>query len=120
MFDALRSVSWPAPEGGAIGIARSSFELEARKGAPAPSAWDAGRVAGAVRGVESALADCGGEALGQLHVTLYIGEGGEALAGGAASAQPIDEAEVDCVVEALLTARYPRPERAPALVRFEL
>ena len=37
MFDALRSVSWPAPQGGLFGIARNSFEFEPKKGAPTPA-----------------------------------------------------------------------------------
>lgn len=120
MFEALRSVSWPAPQGGLFGIARSSFEFEPKKGAPTPAVWDAGRVAGAVDDLQATLTECGGSSLGAMLITLYIGEDGQALAGGAASPEPIDEAEVDCVVSALLAARYPRPERTPTKVRFRL
>jgi hypothetical protein len=118
MFDALRSVSWPAPEGGAFGIARNSFEFEPKKGAPTPAVWDAGRVTRVVDGVQDTLSECGSG--GRLLITLYIGEGGRALAGGAASEEPLDDAEVDCVVEALLSARYPKPEHSPTKVRFNL
>jgi hypothetical protein len=118
MFEALRAVSWPAPEGGAFGIARNSFEFEPKKGAPTPAVWDAGRVARAVDGVQDTLTGCGEP--GNLLITLYIGEGGKALAGGAASEEPLDEGAVDCVVDALLAARYPKPERAPTKVRFNL
>ncbi len=121
MFEALRSVTWPAPRGGPFGIARNSFEFEPRKGAPTPAVWDAGRVAGAVGDLQPTLSECGGaSSLGALLITLYIGEDGKALAGGAASTEPIDEGEVDCVVSALLGARYPRPERTPTKVRFRL
>ena len=68
------------------------------------------RTLGACRGAES----------GRLLITLYIGEGGRALAGGAASEEPQDEAAVDCVVEALLAAEYPAPESYPTKVRFQL
>jgi hypothetical protein len=118
MFEALRSVSWPAPEGGEFGIARNSFEFELKKGAPTPAVWDAGRVARVVDGVQHTLAEC--ERPGDMLITLYIGEGGKALAGGAASEEPLDEGAVDCVVDALLAARYPKPERAPTKVRFNL
>jgi hypothetical protein len=120
MFEALRAVDWPAPEGGQFGIARNSFEFEPRKGSPTPAVWDAGRVAGVVDDVQETLAQCGDGQLGHLLITLYIGEGGKALAGGAASEEPVEEAEVDCVVDALLSARYPRPERTPTKVRFNL
>jgi hypothetical protein len=120
MFDALRSVSWPAPQGGLFGIARNSFEFEPKKGSPTPAVWDAGRVASAVDDVQTTLDECGGSSPGALLITLYIGEDGKALAGGAASPEPVDEAEVDCVVSALLGARYPRPEHTPTKVRFRL
>jgi hypothetical protein len=121
MFDALRSVSWPAPEGGAFGIARNAFEFEPKKGAPTPAVWDAGRVARVLEGVHDTLEECGDPAsLERLLITLYIGEGGKALAGGAASEEPVEEDAVDCVMDALLAARYPRPERAPTKVRFQL
>jgi hypothetical protein len=120
MFEALRAVAWPAPVGGAFGIARNSFEFEPKKGAPAPAVWDAGRVAEVVSGADAALAECRGSEQGRLLVTLYIGEGGKALAGGAASEEPVDEDAVDCVVNALLAADYPLPERSPTKVRFQL
>jgi hypothetical protein len=119
MFEALRAVSWPAPQGGLFGIARNSFEFEPRKGAPTPAVWDAGRVAGVVDDAQGSIGECGGS-LGPMLITLYIGENGKALAGGAASEEPIDEAKVDCVVDALLAARYPKPERTPTKVRFRL
>ena len=120
MFEALRSVSWPAPQGGVYGIARSSFEFEQRKGAPQPAVWDAQRVAHVVEHLHDTLSECGGDQVGDMLVTLYIGADGRALAGGAESEEPIDDARVDCVVDALLAARYPRPGRTPAKVRFRL
>jgi len=120
MFEALRSVTWPAPQGGLFGIARNSFEFEPKKGSPTPAVWDAGRVAGVVDHVHGTIAECGSGSLESILVTLYIGEEGQAIAGGAASDEPIDEAQVDCVVDALLAAQYPRPERAPTKVRFRL
>jgi hypothetical protein len=121
MFEALRSVSWPAPEGGAYGIARNSFEFEPKKGAPTPAVWDAGRVARVLDGVHASLNECGDSAsLDRLLITLYIGEGGKALAGGAASEEPVEDDAVDCVMNALLAAHYPRPERSPTKVRFQL
>jgi hypothetical protein len=120
MFEALRSVTWPAPQGGLFGIARNSFEFEPKKGSPTPAVWDAGRVAGVVDHVHGTIAECGSGSLESILITLYIGEEGQAVAGGAASDEPIDEAQVDCVVDAFLGAQYPRPERAPTKVRFRL
>jgi hypothetical protein len=120
MFEALREVTWPAPVGGAFGIARNSFEFELKKGVTTPAIWDAGRVASVVDAMDSSLAECRGSDPGRLLVTLYIGAGGRALAGGAASEEPLDEAAVDCVVDTLLGAEYPQPERSPTKVRFQL
>ena len=120
MFEALRSVTWPAPQGGLFGIARNSFEFEPKKGSPTPAVWDAGRVAEVVDDVHGTLAECGSGELDSMLITLYIGEGGKAIAGGAASDEPLDEAQIDCVVDALLAAQYPRPERTPTKVRFRL
>jgi len=120
MFEALRAVTWPAPQGGTFGIARNSFEFEPQKGAPTPAVWDAGRVASVLEDLHGSLDECGNASTDGLLITLYIGENGKALAGGAESKEPVDETEVDCVVDTLLNARYPRPERTPTKVRFQL
>ena len=120
MFDALRSVTWPAPEGGPFGIARNSFDFELRRGTAVPAIWDAGRVATVVSELDSTLSRCRGDEPERLLITLYIGPEGKALGGGAASAQPVDDQSVDCVVEALLAAEYPVPEHSPTKVRFQL
>ena len=120
MFEALRAVSWPAPQGGTYGIARSSFEFEPRKGSPTPAVWDAGRVSKVVDQLHETLSECGGGQVRDMGITLYIGADGRALAGGAAYDEASDDGAVDCVVDALLAERYPRPERTPTKVRFRL
>jgi hypothetical protein len=120
MFDALRSVTWPAPQGGTFGIARNAFDFEPHKGATPPAVWDAGRVAKVVSRLDDRLTQCRGDATSHLLITLYIGPGGKALSGGAASEDPVDDAAVDCVVDALLEADYPAPEHTPTKVRFQL
>jgi len=120
MFDVLRSVSWPAPEGGPFGIARNSFEFQPRKGTLVPAVWDAGRISRVLAGLDGTLDECRGGGAQRLRITLYIGRGGKALGGGAASAEPVDDGAVDCVVDALLAADYPAPEHTPTKVRFEL
>jgi hypothetical protein len=120
MFDALRAVSWPAPVGGAYGIARNSFEFEPRKGSPVPAVWDAGRVSAAVDAVSSTLGECRGESDARLLITLYVGDGGRAISGGAASDRAVDDHALDCIVAALLAVEYPPPEHSPTKVRFQL
>jgi hypothetical protein len=120
MFDALRSVTWPAPVGGVFGIARNSFEFEPRKGTPVPAIWDAGRVSQAVDAVSSTLGECRGDNDAHLLITLYIGDGGRAISGGASSDGPVEDRALDCIVDALLAVEYPPPERSPTKVRFQL
>ncbi len=120
MFDVLRAVSWPAPVGGAYGIARNSFEFEPRKGSLVPAVWDAGRVSAAVDAVSSTLGECRGESDARLLITLYIGDGGRAISGGAASDQAVEDDALDCIVDALLAVEYPPPEHSPTKVRFQL
>ncbi|HEU4579058.1 MAG TPA: hypothetical protein VFS67_12430 [Polyangiaceae bacterium] len=120
MFDVLRSVSWPSPQGGAFGIARNSFDFKPRKGVTAPAVWDASRISRVLAGLNSQLQTCRDGAAERLIITLYIGRGGKALGGGVASAEPVADGAVDCVMRALLAANYPAPEHAPTKVRFEL
>lgn len=120
MFNALRSVAWPAPQGGVFGIARNSFDFRPRRGVKVPAVWDAGKVSRVLARLDGRINECRGERSERLLITLYIGEGGKALGGGAASEGPIDEHAVDCIVEALLAADYPAPEQAPTKVRFQL
>lgn len=120
MFNALRSVTWPAPQGGVFGIARNSFDFRPRRGVKVPAMWDAGKVSRVLARLDGRINECRGERSERLLITLYIGEGGKALGGGAASEGPIDEQAVDCIVEALLAADYPAPDQAPTKVRFQL
>jgi hypothetical protein len=120
MFDVLRSVSWPSPQGGAFGIARNSFDFKPRKGVSTPAVWDASRISRVLAGLDPQLQSCRAGAGERLIITLYIGRGGKALGGGAASAAPVAEGAVDCVMSALLAANYPAPEHTPTKVRFEL
>ncbi len=120
MFDVLRSVSWPSPQGGAFGIARNSFDFKPRKGVTTPAVWDASRISRVLAGLDPQIQSCRAGAGTRLTITLYIGHGGKALGGGAASAEPVAEGAVDCVMSALLAANYPAPEHTPTKVRFEL
>jgi len=119
MFDVLRSVSWPSPQGGSFGIARNSFDFKPRKGVTTPAVWDSSRISRVLAGLDPQLQSCRGGAAGRLVITLYIGPGGKALGGGAASTEPVADGAVDCVMSALLAANYPAPEHAPTKVRFE-
>ena len=120
MFDVLRSVSWPSPQGGAFGIARNAVDFKPRKGVTTPAVWDASRISRVLAALEPQLQSCRDGAAERLTITLYIGAGGKALGGGAASPQPVADGAVDCVMRALLAANYPAPEHAPTKVRFEL
>jgi hypothetical protein len=120
MFDAVRQVRWPAPLGGAFGIARNSFEFRRSKRVGEPGVWDSERVIPVLEAIQEALEECRSGSAGEILVTLYIGTGGRALAGGAASEESVADEALDCVVETLLAADYPPPEQSPTQVRFRL
>jgi len=120
MFDALKAVRWPKPVGGRYAIAKNSFEFEPRKGMPNPAVWDAGRVGDVLAELEPTLASCRAGDPKELLVTMYIGSGGKALSGGVSSSEAVDDGAVDCVMDALLAAPFPEPERSPTKVRFTL
>jgi hypothetical protein len=86
----------------------------------APAVWDSSRISRVLAGLDPQLQTCRAGAAQRLLITLYIGRGGKALGGGAASAEPVDDGAVDCVMSALLAANYPAPEHTPTKVRFEL
>lgn len=120
MFDALRSVSWPAPVGGTFAIARTSFEFDVPKGVRPPTSWDAGRVSKVVEALEPKVDHCTEGRRGDVLVTLYLDPEGKAISAGASSSSETDETAIECLIDLLLEARFPAPGEHAAKVRFYL
>ena len=61
-----------------------------------------------------------GGPLGAFEATLYVGTGGEVLSAGVTPPDETGEDAVDCLVEALLGAKFPSPGSWPAKVTLTL
>jgi hypothetical protein len=120
MLRALKKRDWPAPQGGDIGIARSSMGFDPPNDVRPPTDWDPSRVEDTLRQVSGKLSSCKREASGELTATVYVDADGAALSVGAAASDESGASAIDCVVEVLKEAKYPSPGSWPAKVTFPL
>jgi hypothetical protein len=120
MMTALRSLSWPKPVGGEVGLARKSFDFDPPNDVRPPTDWSEDDVEPAVRKLSGKLRSCKNGSRGAFQATAYVAADGSVLA---ASVTPPDEAgedDVDCLVEVLGEATFPSPGSWPAKVSFTL
>ena len=120
MLDALRSRSWPAPVGGKAGLARNSFGFDMPNDVRPPTAWEPGRVEGAVASLTPRLSECKQGVKGELTATVYVDPEGAVTSAGVAASDESGEGAADCVTSVLKGARFPSPGSWPAKVTFPL
>lgn len=120
MLRVLEKRSWPAPQGGDMGLARSSIGFDPPSDARPPTDWAPARVDGTLKAVASQVNSCRGEAGGELTATVYVDPDGAALTVGAAASDEAAASAIDCVIEVLKGATYPSPGSWPAKVTFTL
>lgn len=120
MLRALERRTWPAPQGGDVGLAHNSFSFDPPSDSRPPTAWDEGRVRSTVSGLSSKLDDCKRGTHGEITATVYVDPDGAALSVGVASADESGERAADCVAATLKDAKYPSPGSWPAKVTFSL
>jgi len=120
MLRALQKRSWPAPQGGEIGLARSSLGFDPPSDARPPTDWPPSRVDDAVRGVRDEISSCKRGASGELTATVYVDPEGAPLTVGVAASDESGASAVDCVVGVLTKVTYPSPGSWPAKVTFTL
>jgi len=140
---------WPRPVGGKTGIVRRKLTFDLARGARAPAAWAASRVADVVSANSAAITSCKGGSGGRFVATVYLetvlvqpdagagsADAGHGGATDAAALAPVEigrtisvgmappnaagEAQVDCLVGVLEKATWPPPGTWPAKVTFEL
>lgn len=121
MVDALSATRWPTPQGG---------EAEARKSlsftpgdAREPTSWPSDKMAEVIKSKGDAALACKKTASSTYHVTAYVqpaGKEGKIQALGVSSSSPEAFATVDCVVDALKSAKVPSPGSYAAKVSFDL
>jgi predicted small lipoprotein YifL len=109
MLGALKTMSWPKPEGGE-GLAENSFTFEPGDGERPPVAWSADQLGAPFKRVKPALAKCRKSAgTGALKATLYVDTDGKPAAVGVSGADERGEAAVACVVSTLQRITFPSP-----------
>jgi hypothetical protein len=120
MFDVLKSMSWPAPEGGEIGIAKNPFEFDNPADVRSPVIWDESQVAAQRSALSGELSSCKRGVSGPFTATLYIDTDGSPLSGSVTPPDEAGEGAVDCLVGVLLGAKYDSPGSWPAKVTLDL
>lgn len=109
MLEALKTTSWPKPEGGE-GLAENSFTFEPGGEERMPVSWTADNLGAAGRNAKNALSACRKKAgTRSLSATMYVETDGKPSSVGMASADEKGEAAVDCVTAALKSLKFPSP-----------
>ncbi|MEZ4438093.1 MAG: hypothetical protein R3B72_03345 [Polyangiaceae bacterium] len=118
VVDALRAASWPSPEGGEKGIARTVYRLDPPGRAAAE--LDAGDLGAAKAQILARLARCRADAgVEALAVTLYVDADGKLLAAGADTSDASGENALACAASAAKGVKLPSPGSFPGKVRLE-
>lgn len=120
MFDALKSITWPAPQGGQFGIAKSPFEFDAPVDVRAPVHWNESQVSSQLSELRGEVQSCKRGTSGRFVATLYIDTDGSPISGSVTPPDEDGEQAVDCLLGLLLSARYETPGSWPAKVSVEL
>jgi hypothetical protein len=120
MFDVLKAMHWPAPEGGEIGIAKNPFEFDNPVDVRSPVIWNESQVSSQRSALSGELSSCKHGAGGRFSATLYIDTDGSPLSGSVTPPDEAGEGAVDCLVGVLLGAKYDSPGSWPAKVTLDL
>lgn len=117
ILDAARALSWPRPEGGAVGIARNDFSLP-MKGDREAVPWAADKVSATVSKAKAALDACKKGLSGPVEITAYVDTDGKVITAGASQPDPSLNALPDCLADAVKGLKFPSPGGWPARVTF--
>lgn len=120
MLDVLRKKSWPAPVGGESGYARKSFDFDPPNDVRAPTEWSPDQVSEALDAKSGDIAKCKNGSRGSFSATMYVSTGGDVLSVGITPPDEAGEASVDCLVDVVRGATFPKPGSWPAKVTFDL
>lgn len=120
MFDALRNSTWPAPEGGLMGIAHSSFDFDMPNDVRPPVMWDSRRVKPQKSALHDQILECKHGSKGKFEATLYVDTEGSPISASVTPPDEAGESSVDCLVSLLLKAHYDSPGSWPVKVTFPL
>lgn len=107
MLRALKSLTWPKPQGGE-GIAENSFTFEPGADERPPVALTPEQLGKELKKTQGVLAKCHAEP-GSIKATMYIDTDGKPVAIGASSADERADAAVGCVISTLQEVKFASP-----------
>jgi hypothetical protein len=118
ILEAVAAQSWPSPEGGESGIARTRYGLDAPAARPAQAGMTDLGQAGAT--LASKLRRCRTQSgTSSLQVTLYVDADGNVMAAGASVGDDAGLDAIDCAIDATKGLTFPSPGSYPAKVIVE-
>jgi hypothetical protein len=120
MLDVLRKKKWPAPVGGEAGYARKSFDFDPPKDVRPPTDWPSDNISKTLDDKSADIARCKNGSNGSFTATMYVSTSGQPMAVGITPPDESGEAAVDCLVEVMKSASFPKPGSWPAKVTFSL
>jgi hypothetical protein len=120
MIGVLEASTWPPPQGGDKGLARSSFDFDMPNDVRPPVDWESSAIGDALGGIDEQVRSCKQGVSGELTATVYVDTDGRVLAAGIASSDAAAARSADCLAEALKAALFPSPGSWPAKVSFRL
>lgn len=107
MLKALKSLTWPKPQGGE-GIAENSFSFEPGADERPPVALTSEQLGKELKKAQGALAKCNA-APGAIKATMYIDTDGKPLSIGASSVDERADAAIGCVISTLQEVKFASP-----------
>ena len=109
MVEALKSASWPKPQGGE-GLAENSYTFEPSPDERPPVGWTPDALGAPFQDALPQLNDCRkGAGTGALKATMYVDPDGKVLAAGVSGSDDRAESAASCVVDALRGVTFPSP-----------
>jgi hypothetical protein len=120
IIKAVQQASWPKPEGGKRGVAKTSFQLP-QKGDRDAVAWDSSKVEKEVGAANDLFKKCQESGSpSALEVTAYVDTSGSVISVGASVPTTTKHSAVSCLVDAVKTLKFESPGGWPAKVTFTL
>jgi hypothetical protein len=120
MLAVLRGKAWPKPVGGRKGQVHKSFAFDMPSDARPPVEWTASDAQSGIKKIRKQIRECTSGSGGSYQVTAYIDVHGTPISVGVASPDSIADSQIDCLVDAVKSAKFKSPGSYPAKVSFEL
>jgi hypothetical protein len=115
VLDVLNSHTWPKPEGGDEGLARTDYGIDPPGRAPVD--WSPSDLGAKQSKVKSELRSCMNDAgANSLSVTMYVDADGNVIKAGGSVGDENGIDAIDCGVDAVKSIKFPSPGSYPAKV----